>query len=191
MSVLQAKSFTQKYDGLTNMLITDCFVCESFNPEIEKKPHPEFVHYTGLWDTGATGTVITKRVVEQIGLIPTGVINTYHANGECLVNTYLINIRLPNGVALHTLKVTEGKLNGFDVLIGMDVIMRGDFSISNKDSKTTFTFQIPSTHDFDFVDEFNDEVKRMHTPVVKDEKIQRNDPCFCGSGKKYKNCHGR
>ena len=23
------------------------------------------------------------------------------------------------------------------------------------------------------------------------EKIGRNDPCFCGSGKKYKQCHGR
>ena len=22
------------------------------------------------------------------------------------------------------------------------------------------------------------------------EKIGRNDPCFCGSGKKYKKCHG-
>ncbi|WP_408917418.1 SEC-C metal-binding domain-containing protein, partial [Caldifermentibacillus hisashii] len=22
-------------------------------------------------------------------------------------------------------------------------------------------------------------------------KIGRNDPCWCGSGKKYKNCHGK
>ena len=28
-------------------------------------------------------------------------------------------------------------------------------------------------------------------PVVKGEKIGRNDPCPCGSGKKYKNCCGR
>ena len=27
-------------------------------------------------------------------------------------------------------------------------------------------------------------------PIVKGEKIGRNDPCPCGSGKKYKNCHG-
>ncbi len=25
----------------------------------------------------------------------------------------------------------------------------------------------------------------------KDPKIGRNDPCYCGSGKKYKNCHGK
>ena len=27
-------------------------------------------------------------------------------------------------------------------------------------------------------------------PVVAEKKIGRNDPCPCGSGKKYKNCHG-
>ena len=29
-------------------------------------------------------------------------------------------------------------------------------------------------------------------PIVKSEreKIGRNDPCWCGSGKKYKFCHG-
>jgi preprotein translocase subunit SecA len=28
-------------------------------------------------------------------------------------------------------------------------------------------------------------------PYVRDEpKIGRNDPCPCGSGKKYKKCHG-
>jgi preprotein translocase subunit SecA len=29
------------------------------------------------------------------------------------------------------------------------------------------------------------------TPVVADPKINRNDPCPCGSGKKYKQCHGK
>jgi len=28
-------------------------------------------------------------------------------------------------------------------------------------------------------------------PVVKGEKIGRNDPCPCGSGKKYKQCCGK
>ncbi len=28
------------------------------------------------------------------------------------------------------------------------------------------------------------------TPVVRGRKIGRNDPCPCGSGKKYKQCHG-
>jgi preprotein translocase subunit SecA len=28
------------------------------------------------------------------------------------------------------------------------------------------------------------------TTVVAKEKVGRNDPCPCGSGKKYKKCHG-
>ncbi len=30
-----------------------------------------------------------------------------------------------------------------------------------------------------------------HQPVHVGEKVGRNDPCPCGSGKKYKNCHGK
>jgi protein translocase subunit secA len=30
-----------------------------------------------------------------------------------------------------------------------------------------------------------------HTPYVKDKEPGRNDPCPCGSGKKFKNCHGK
>ncbi|MCO7223983.1 preprotein translocase subunit SecA [Pleionea sp. CnH1-48] len=33
--------------------------------------------------------------------------------------------------------------------------------------------------------------QRPETFVREGEKIGRNDPCFCGSGKKYKQCHGR
>jgi len=35
-----------------------------------------------------------------------------------------------------------------------------------------------------------DQNKKLQ-PVRVDKKIGRNDPCPCGSGKKYKNCHGR
>jgi uncharacterized protein YchJ len=29
---------------------------------------------------------------------------------------------------------------------------------------------------------------KQHFPVTKTVKIGRNDPCVCGSGKKYKKC---
>jgi preprotein translocase subunit SecA len=31
---------------------------------------------------------------------------------------------------------------------------------------------------------------QKQAPVHVEEKVGRNDPCPCGSGKKYKNCHG-
>jgi len=33
--------------------------------------------------------------------------------------------------------------------------------------------------------------QKVNSPVKVDPKIGRNDPCPCGSGKKYKNCHGK
>ena len=33
--------------------------------------------------------------------------------------------------------------------------------------------------------------QQPRTPIVKDKLPGRNDPCPCGSGKKFKNCHGR
>lgn len=40
--------------------------------------------------------------------------------------------------------------------------------------------------------EYHDPSESMrHEPVIAEPKIGRNDPCPCGSGKKYKHCHGR
>ena len=33
--------------------------------------------------------------------------------------------------------------------------------------------------------------QKANTPVKVDKKVGRNDPCPCGSGLKYKNCHGK
>ncbi len=35
------------------------------------------------------------------------------------------------------------------------------------------------------------EARSVSQPVVAEKKVGRNDPCPCGSGKKYKNCHGK
>ena len=34
------------------------------------------------------------------------------------------------------------------------------------------------------------EEKKPAKPVTRSDKVGRNDPCPCGSGKKYKKCHG-
>jgi predicted aspartyl protease len=188
MSLVNPQSFTIEYPVIVNMLNTECGVCKSFNPTIEKGEHPKVEKFKALWDTGATGSVITKNVVDKLGLIATGFGKVYHANGDCIVNTYLINILLPNQVGVHSLRVTEGILNGSDVLIGMDIIARGDFSVSNTNGKTKFTFQIPATHEHDYVKE---QQEKLHTPIIKPKVPGRNDPCPCGSKKKYKNCHGK
>ena len=37
----------------------------------------------------------------------------------------------------------------------------------------------------------NTQKKEVTQPIIREKKVGRNDPCPCGSGKKYKKCHGR
>jgi len=43
----------------------------------------------------------------------------------------------------------------------------------------------------DYWRELQFEQVRIKEPIRRDAKIGRNDPCPCGSGKKFKQCHGR
>ena len=95
-----------------------------------------------------------------------------------------------NKVCFRSLRVTEGDLPGdVEVLIGMDIIGSGDFAISNKDGKTAFSFRMPSLERIDFVEQAKNLPKTKSLPPSS--KVGRNDPCPCGSGKKYKKCCGR
>jgi preprotein translocase subunit SecA len=37
----------------------------------------------------------------------------------------------------------------------------------------------------------NTQQQTVTSPIRVEKKVGRNDPCPCGSGKKYKNCHGQ
>ncbi len=37
----------------------------------------------------------------------------------------------------------------------------------------------------------NTQQREVTQPIRVEKKVGRNDPCPCGSGKKYKNCHGK
>lgn len=50
----------------------------------------------------------------------------------------------PTGDFVANVKVMENDFEDIDVLIGMDVIVFGDFLITNADGKTTFQFRTPS-----------------------------------------------
>lgn len=97
-----------------------------------------------IWDTGATGTVITKQVIESLKLQPTGMTNVIGVHGAGTAPTYVVDIILPNKVIVTNLNVIGGKEGSVDVLIGMDIIQLGDFVISNANGKTKFSFCLPS-----------------------------------------------
>ena len=105
------------------------------------------------------------------------------------VDVFLASIFLPNNVGIKDVLVTLGDLGKNDVLLGMDIISNGDFSITNYGGKTRWTFRIPPVSDINFVEEINEQKKVEQ--ANKQNKIGRNDPCPCGLGLKYKRCHGR
>lgn len=116
------------------------------------QPEPEEHRFHGIWDTGATGTLISETVVERCGLKQTGLAIIRTANGnEDRVPTYVINLRLPNHVVVVGVPVALGSFGNADVLIGMDVITQGDFAVSNWDGRTSFSFRVPSRGEIDFV----------------------------------------
>ena len=134
-------SFTRTLPSIANEIITECGVSLPHRPGMGE--HPTVLHTKGLWDTGATGCVITKRLATQLGLTPIGKTQTHHAGGTSTVNVYLVNIILTNNVGFPFIKVTECEetVGRFDIIIGMDLITRGDFAISNSGGQTTVSFR--------------------------------------------------
>ena len=59
----------------------------------------------------------------------------------------------------------------------------GDFSITNFGGNTVMSFRVPSQQEIDYVRGI-----KNSAPIIKEKIPGKNDPCHCGSGKKYKNC---
>ena len=140
--IKQHLAFRVVYGGIVNALVTD--VAVKFSAE------QEFKKYTAIWDTGATNTVISPRIVKDLQLKPIDVTKVYVVDSEepKIVDVYFVDIGLPNKVHIPQLRVTCSAVKNCDVLIGMDIIQHGDFNISKqfdgKNYATMFSYCIPS-----------------------------------------------
>lgn len=133
-------------NGRLRELKTDCIVLQPFLPENTTRQQLENIrgfHCLCLWDTGASSTCISERLANELGLVQVGIARTLTANGISDTKTYLVNILFPNQIQIPMVMVSEANLQGFDVLIGMDVITLGEFSIKNVGGNTEFSFNIP------------------------------------------------
>lgn len=178
-----SRAFTFVYNGKVNTLRTSCLIATNNG----------VVECNAIWDTGATSSMISNRLIPILNPPIVGAKTAHTANGKVETNTYSISIKLPNNVIYSDLIVGSGTISGADILIGMDIISNGDFAITTSNDKTLFSFQTPSTHSIDFrKDPQNQiiELKEKAEQITKKPKVGRNDPCPCGSGLKYKKCCG-
>ena len=163
------KYFRYEYTSITMLIITKA--------EIEYAGCKREIK--ALWDTGANITILNNELVKKLNPQPTGDGYLATISDEAVPSQkYKINLFLPGNIEFPNIEVINGETKGCDVLIGMDIISQGDFIISNYNGKTSFIFHLPSIGKF------------IYEPP-KIDKVGRNEPCPCGSGKKYKHCCGR
>lgn len=148
--------------GLANQLVTDVEIVIP-NTTIKAK-------VKAIWDTGATGSVITQKIVDNLSLKPTGMSHVHTANGLTVQNTYIVDISLPNKLLGKDVTVTAAAAlsSECEVLIGMDLIGLGDFFITNYEGKTCMSFRFPYCHEIDYAKVPQQGIKPVkHIPTGK------------------------
>jgi predicted aspartyl protease len=101
-----------------------------------------------LWDTGAMLSAVTPEIAKKLDLVSTNRIKVNGIGSYCIADIVRVSIRLPNLVEVKNARISVLNLvKDVDMLIGMDIIQLGDFSISNGAGKTLFTFAMPPLED--------------------------------------------
>jgi len=128
---------------LLTKIISEVVLFNSYNKKSVK--------IKALWDTGATCSVVSNTVAESILLRNICYAEMRHANGIERVPVFVAGIKLPNQVVIPELTVLScNPIHEFDLIIGMDIIAKGDFAITGKNGNTKFSFRMPSITDIDF-----------------------------------------
>lgn len=129
----------QDYDEIVSHIQSEVMISQATCVDDGQKT----LRCTGLWDTGSTKSCIGKDIADRLGLKSAGKNIIATANGITRVDTYYVNMEMPNGAVVSDLIVSAADLSGdIGVLIGMDVIGQGDFHIDNGGGRTTFSFQM-------------------------------------------------
>lgn len=101
------------------------------------------VKWKAIWDTGATVTAISYRVIETLGLIEFGKDVIQTANGKIITNTYLIDLWIEGKIMMRNVLASCADIqDDFDVLIGLDIINKGEFSLTHENGFSVFRFEI-------------------------------------------------
>ena len=142
--------FTQEEKCLAREISSNVYISV---PEIDiDGTQPiNLLQYKAIWDTGATTSVITKKVAEDLRLIVTGIRKIITVGGICDALEHRVELWLPNNTRVSEMPVVRGYIpEDFDMLIGLDIMVMGDFAFTNYKGHSMFSFRMPSIGHIDF-----------------------------------------
>lgn len=177
-------AYTHPFATVVDRIIVNCFVSLPNTPDQESE-------LKALWDTGAMTTCISEEYANNLGLVKIDEKDVVGAdNLPFKANVYCVSLRMGE-FRIGITEVLGLPMDGeYKMIIGMDIISKGDLSITNFNGRTVLSFREPSLETIDYVKEIDEwnRCTKMHLL-----NIRRNlpDKCACGSGKDYKNCHGK
>lgn len=144
--------FTKKFDSIVDSVISSCTIYPGVDFSKGEKITKTFKTDNAVWDTGANETMITKKIVKELGLKPFDQVQVSGFHGIETTNVYLIHIGLPTGDAVVDIEAMECQGEDYDVIIGMDVISQGDFAFTNANDESVFSFRLPAKEHIELKD---------------------------------------
>ncbi len=138
------------HEELVFSICTNLGVSGRVDPVEEASPDVAWVK--ALWDTGANSSCISGRLARQLGLEVADYVHIITASSREKVPTHFVNLEFSNGMKFFKIEVAQYWQggDGSDFIVGMDIITQGDFSITNFQGQTLFSFRIPSLHSIDY-----------------------------------------
>lgn len=134
--------FTKEYEKQVRAIITEAYIFPSFKEG--ELPPLKFYTKSAAWDTGAERTVIAPHVAEALGLESLGKVPLMGVGGDNEADVYKVAIALPDAKIYRDFFVYGIDIDNYEILIGMDIISKSDFVITNAEGMTVLSFRNPS-----------------------------------------------
>ena len=98
-----------------------------------------------LWDTGSTESLISEKIVKMIEPILKNKSKYVTRDVVIECETYAVSLSLSDEITFRDVLMKKADLfdKNIDIVIGMDIISRGDFEIRNYNNLVEFAFRIP------------------------------------------------
>ena len=179
-------AYSYPYSRIVNQIIIKCYL------SLPGEGTDETDALKALWDTGAMCTCISESRARELGLTQVNTTQVMGANNEPFdAPVYIVKLRMGKFI-LPIIPVIGLPMEnaGHEVIIGMDIISKGDLAITNYGGRTMITFREPSMETINYVEEL-ELYKRCYKAHVINTQKGIADKCACGSGRDFKNCHGK